>query len=182
MKKISYAWVVLLLAVVSCTTSNVVVEKGIYDEFDLSKYTSYSFMDVDVNNSHNENFKLATNYLKEEIRKQLDSRGMSEDESNAQLKINLGIAVEDKVQTRETNLTTDPFMYTGQRNYTWKSEEVVVNKYKEGTLTVHLVDSQTNKAAWVGVVSKVIPSKQEKKQDAIETAVQEIFDSIDNKN
>jgi hypothetical protein len=54
-------------------------------------------------------------------------------------------------------------MYSGQRNYTWKSQEIIVNRYKEVTVTVHLVDAQPIKAEWVGVVAKIIPSKQEKK-------------------
>ena len=95
------------------------------------------------------------------------------------MKINLGIVIENKEQTRETNLATDPFMYTGQRNYTWSSQEIVVNKYKEGTLTVHLIDAKNNQAAWVGVVSEIIPNKQEKKQIAIEKAIVEVFESID---
>ena len=180
MRKLSYAWLVFVMGVIACSTSNVTVDQGLYDDFDLSSYKTYSFLDVNVDGTHNESFKLSVDFLKEEISKQMVSRNLTEDPSNPELLINLGIVVEEKEQTRETSLATDPFMYTGQRNYTWQSQEIVVNKYKEGTLTVHLVDAKTNKAVWVGVVSKIIPNKQEKKQAAIEDAVLEVFESIDN--
>ena len=169
------------MCLMACTASNVTVEPGLYDEFNLAKYKTYSFLEVDQDGSEVPAFSQSVVYLKEEIAKQMSTRGLSEDNSNPDLKINLGIVIENKEQTRETSLATDPFMYTGQRNYTWQSQEIVVGKYKEGTLTMHLIDAPTNKAEWVGVVSKVIPSKQEKKQAAIEEAVSEIFESIDNK-
>ncbi|PZX51932.1 DUF4136 domain-containing protein [Algoriphagus chordae] len=182
MRKLTYVWLSLVMGLISCSTTNVTVESGLYDDFDLTDYNSYAFLDVEVEEAHNASFELSVNYLKDEINKQMEARGLSEDKTNPQLKINLGIAVEEKEQTRETNLTTDPFMYMGQRNYTWQSQEIVVNKYREGTLTVHFVDAQSNKAAWVGLVSKIIPTKQEKKQAAIKAAVQEVFEAIDNKN
>ena len=36
--------------------------------------------------------------------------------------INIGIVVEEKIQTREMNLRTDPPMHIGQRNYKWESK------------------------------------------------------------
>jgi hypothetical protein len=165
-----------------CTATNVTVEPGLYDDFKLSTYKTYSFLEVDQSETEVPAFSQSVVYLKQEIAKQLAARGLSEDNSDPELKINLGIVIENKEQTRETSLATDPFMYTGQRNYTWQSEEIVVNNYKEGTLSIHLVDAKTNEAAWVGVVSKIIPSKQEKKQEAIEDAVHEVFESIDSNN
>lgn len=180
MRNLTFLWLALVIGISSCSTTNIIVEKGLYEEFDLSNYKTYSFLEVDQSQSEIPAFSESVDYLKKEIAKQMVSRGLSEDNSAPDLKINLGIVIKNKEQTRETNLATDPFMYSGQRNYTWKSQEIVVNRYKEGTLTMHLVDAQTNKAEWVGVVAKIIPSKQEKKQAAIEEAVSEVFEAIDN--
>lgn len=177
MRKLTF--IGLVVGIMSCSTAHVTVEPGLYDDFDLSAYKSYTFLEVDQSESEVPAFSQSVKYLKQEIAKQLAARGISENNSDPDLEINLGIVIENKEQTRETSLATDPFMYTGQRNYTWQSQEIVVGKYKEGTLTVHLIDTETNKAAWVGVVSKVIPDKQEKKQAAIEDAVLEVFQSID---
>ena len=171
---------ILLLVLMACTSTNVTVEPGLYDDFSLSNYKTYSFLEVDQSETEIPAFSQSVVYLKQEIAKRMSNHGLTESNSSPDLKINLGIVIEKKEQTRETSLATDPFMYTGQRNYTWQSQEIVVNNYKEGTLTVHLVDSKTNEAVWVGVVSKIIPSKQEKKQVAIQGAVNEIFEAIDN--
>lgn len=183
MKKLNSINLILLAFwVTSCVSSNVTVEKGADGEFALQGYKTYQFLDVEVENSHNEGFTLAVNFLKEEINKQMAARGLELAATDADLQINLGIVVEEKEQTRTTSLATDPFTYTGQRNYTWQSEEIVVNKYREGSMTMHLVDAATNEAVWVGTVSKIIPSKTEKKQQAIAEAVQDIFQEIETTN
>ncbi|SFT38904.1 protein of unknown function [Algoriphagus locisalis] len=182
MKKSTYLLLALLVGLMACSTAKVAVEPGLYEDFNLTDYKTYAFLEVDQSETEVPAFSQSVEYLKQEISKQLAARGLSENNSSADLKINLGIVIENKEQTRETSLATDPFMYTGQRNYTWQSEEIVVNRYKEGTLSVHLVDAQTNQAVWVGVVSEIIPTKEEKKQAAIEDAVAEVFESIDTKN
>jgi hypothetical protein len=182
MRILSYVCFGLVLGLVSCSTSKVSIDQGLYDDFDLDSYKSFSFLPVDQSNSEVPAFSESVVYLKEEITKQMNARGLSENNSGADLNINLGIVIQNKNQTRETSLATDPFMYFGQRNYTWQSQEIVVNKYKEGTLTMHLVDPSSNKAVWIGVISEIIPNKQEKKQELIEKAVLQIFESIDQKN
>ncbi|MEP2295913.1 DUF4136 domain-containing protein, partial [Algoriphagus sp.] len=127
MRKLNYIWLALILGFMSCTTTNVIVEPGVYDDFNIADYKTYSFLEVDQSNTEVPAFSQSVVYLKKEIAKQLAARGLSEDPSSPELKINLGIVIENKEQTRETNLATDPFMYTGQRNYTWSSQEIVVN-------------------------------------------------------
>ncbi len=169
----------LVIVISFCSTPQVIVEHSEYENFNLQEYTTFSFMKIDQSETEVPLFAQAIDFLKQEITTQMTSRGLSEDPAAGELKINLGLVIENKEQTRETNLATDPFMYSGQRSYTWKSEEVVVNKYKEGTLTMHLVDSETNAAVWVGTVSDIIPTKQEKKQAAIEAAVSSLFEKVD---
>lgn len=166
----------------SCTTSQVTVEPGLYEDFKLGDYKTYSFMEVESENPEFFEFERSVVVIKEAFSKELKARGLTESKNNPELKINLGISVEEKNQTRETSLATDPFTYMGQRNYTWKSETVVVNTYKQGTLAVHLIDSKTNKAVWVGITSKVIPPKDAKKQEAVEDAVSEVFAALDSNN
>jgi hypothetical protein len=37
---------------------------------------------------------------------------------------------------------------TGGRNYSWLAREVAVGRYRDGTVTVHLVDRTQNKLVW----------------------------------
>ncbi|MHA7129330.1 DUF4136 domain-containing protein [Algoriphagus namhaensis] len=151
-----------------------------YTSFNLSDYQKYTFYEVDGPENPPADYQENVKFLQEEISKALKEKGLTEGSGPGSLKINLGIVVEDKVQTRETSLTTDPFMYTGQRSYTWQTEEVPVNTYKEGTLTMHLVDNQSNEVVWAGTASRVIPKKTEKKQRAASDAVADLFEQIEN--
>lgn len=162
----------------ACTSSLVTVEDDSYKNFDLTAYKSFGFMDIENTNPSNPEFEKAIDLLKQEVAEGMEARGLSKSE-NPELKINLGLVVEEKVQTRTTSLATDPFMYTGQRNYTWQSQEVPVNTYKEGSVTLHLVDSKNNEAVWVGSIDRVVPKKEEKKAEAIKFAVEELFNNID---
>lgn len=47
----------------------------------------------------------------------MKERGFVQNSSNPDLRINLGVVVEHKVQTRTSNVTTDPLTYAGERKY-----------------------------------------------------------------
>lgn len=151
-----------------------------YQDFKLSDYQSFDFLSIEGPEEQLSDYEENLQFIKEEIIKQMTQRGLKQDSSSPDLQINLGIVVEDKVQTRTTNLSTDPFMYSGQRNYTWESQEVPVNTYKEGTLTMHLVEKASNKAVWAGTASRVVPKKNDKKQRAAQEAIAELFEQINN--
>jgi len=151
-----------------------------YSGFDLSNYKNYDFFEITGPENLEPEFEENIKFLESEISSAMSSRGLSQSSNMPELKLNLGIVVEDKVQTRTTSLATDPFMYSGQRSYTWESKEIPVNTYKEGTLTLHIVDAATNTVVWAGTASRVLPKKNEKKQRAAREAVAELFDQIDN--
>ena len=69
--------------------------------------------------------------------------------------------------------------YIGQRNYHWESEEVVVNRYKEGTVTVHFVDRQTNKLVSEGIASAVVVEKDAAVRKNIADGVQKLFEEME---
>lgn len=178
MKHLKYFAIALLLVNLACSSSQSVSDQ--YQDFNLSSYKTFDFFEIESTNKGLPGFEENIEFLENQIIQELTQRGLSQSEGSPDLKINLGIVVEDKVQTRTTSLATDPFMYSGQRSYTWKSEEVPVNTYKEGSLTMHLVDAENNQAVWVDVVSRVIPKKQKNKEKAVSDAVNELFEKIDN--
>lgn len=168
----------LILLSFSCSSSLVTVEDSAYENFDLTDYQTFDFFEIENTNPSNPNFEKAIELFKKEIGEAMLSRNIKQS-SNPDIKVNLGIIIEDKVQTRTTNLATDPFMYSGQRSYTWKSEEVPVNTYREGSVTMHLVDTKNNQVVWLGTINRVVPNKDEKKAEAIRFAVTELFKEID---
>lgn len=174
--------ILALAAFTSCAPTRVVVEENKYEDFKLSQYSSFDFAQIDTPNDSLVPYQQIVDVLKENIVKAMEARGMKQDTSNPDLRINLGVVVADKVQTRETNVTSDPFTYSGQRNYYWEVREIPVNTYREGSVTVHFVNNPGNVLVWVGSISEVVPKKQEDKIAAIQDAVDQIFKYIDLNN
>ncbi len=63
----------------------------------------------------------------------------------------------------------------GQRNYHWESEEIVIGHYKEGTVTLDLVDANKNKMIWQAISGGVVSEKREKNKKKIVRGVQKLF-------
>ncbi len=159
----------------SCSPTRVVVEKNQYLDFKLSNYSSFAFAQIDTPNDSLVPYQQIVELLKDKISAELEARGLKPNSNDPDLRINLGVVVADKVQTRETNLTSDPFTYSGQRNYYWEVREIPVNTYREGSLTIHFVNNPGNVLVWAGTISEVVPKKQEDKLAAIQDAVDQIF-------
>lgn len=166
----------------SCSPTRVVVEDNKYEDFKMSNYTSFDFAQIDTPNDSLVPYQEIVRLLKEKITAKLVERGLKQETSNPGLRINLGVVVADKVQTRETNVTSDPFTYAGQRNYYWEVREIPVNTYREGSVTIHFVNNPGNVLVWAGTISEIVPKKEEDKLAAIQDAVDQIFTYLDINN
>ena len=165
-----------LIFVVACSgvkVLNVKPEAG----FALSNYKTFDFLKLEGSGDTSANFSKNAELLKQEIAGRLQSKGLTQTTSSPDLLINIGIIVDEKIQTRETDLWEAP-RYMGQRNYSWKREEVEVGRYKLGTITVHLVDAATNNLMWKGAVEGVVPAKEEKIPLTIQTGVEKLLDKL----
>ncbi|WP_266206230.1 DUF4136 domain-containing protein [Pontibacter kalidii] len=146
----------LCLLVAACSPVRVLDVEA--DEgFRLSNYKTFDFYEVETSGVELEPYAPHFDQVKQEVTQQLERRGLSRSSTQPDLKINLGVVVAEKVQTRETNILTDPPFYMGQRRYTWKSEEIEVRRYQQGTLSQHLVDNARNELVWQGAAEGVVP-------------------------
>jgi hypothetical protein len=160
---------------ITCGIAQKIQKSELATESDFSGYKTYGFFVIDTSGLVNpENYLKNLEVLKEAVRTQLTSRGYTES-SNPDLKINMGLVVIEKAQTRETDFRTDRPMYMGQRNYSWKSEEVVVGYFKEGTLDFHLIDASSNKMVWWATVTDIVPEKQKNVPKTIERGINKMF-------
>jgi hypothetical protein len=170
----------LTLLFTACSTVKIQsVDKA--DDFTLSKYTTFDFFDVQTGgNALNENYTANLELLKEALAQNLELRGLKKSADNPDLKINLGVMVEEKIQTRETSFANpgDRVAYMGQRNYSWKSEEVEVGRYREGTVVIHLVENKTSKLVWEGSATSVLPEKSKNTPALIKEAAEKIVAKI----
>ncbi len=166
----------IALAILSCSGIRVINSEA-NQGFNLSNYKTFDFYELEASGDTAANFSTNVELLKKEIEKQLALKGLSRSDANAGLRVNIGIVVQEKIQTRETTLRDAP-RYMGQRNYSWKSEEIEVARYKEGTVTVHLVDPKNSTLMWKGAVESVVPSNKSKIPSAIQDGMEKLFSKL----
>ncbi len=139
-----------------------------------SSYKTFGFLDFDIKvlidiETRPENLE----FLKAAIQRELEAKGLVRSDS-PDLLVNIGVLIEEKVQTRETNARQD-MHYMGQRNYHWEVEEVPVGTYTEGTVNIDLVDAAQNKRVWEGSASSVLVKKNTKMQKRIDQGIKKAF-------
>ena len=179
MKNNLFLPVLAMILLCSCAPTRVVVEKAQYEDFKLSDYSTFGFAKVDIPHDSLVSYSQVVKLLKEEMTDEFASRGLMQDTLNPDFRINLGLVVADKVQTREANVTSDPFTYSGQRNYNLEFREIPVDTYREGSLTVHFVNTSGNAPVWIGTISEVVPKNQKDKDKSVRNAVDQIFKQLD---
>ncbi len=143
--------------------------------FSISNYKTFGFHEIEAGGLANiENLPV----LKDAIKKQMALKGVTHTQSNPDLIVNIGVLVEEKVQTRTTSMGNPGdrrMTYMGARNYTWQSQEVPVGTYKEGTVKVDLVDKNTLKLVWTGAAESVLPKKSKNVPAVIDEGMEKLF-------
>ena len=137
-----------------------------YQTFDFLEFDLQVLVDIEVRTEN-------VDYLKAAIQRELEAHGLTRSDSS-DLLINIGVVIEEKVQTRETSARQD-MHYMGQRNYHWEVEEVPVGTYTEGTVNIDLVDAAQNKRVWEGSASSVLVKKNTKMQKRIDQGIKKAF-------
>jgi hypothetical protein len=168
----------IFLGIISIACSSVhIKDVQQADGFSLSKYKTFNFFQVDASGDGiGPNQAANLELLKKSITNQLTTKGLSISE-NPDLMVNIGVVVSKEVQTRETSFKNpgDRMAYMGQRNYSWHASEVVVGEYRQGTVTVHLVDRATSKMVWQGTADSVLPEKEKNVPALIEDGMTQLF-------
>jgi len=143
--------------------------------FSIANYKTFDFYQLDVSGEEIPGFQQRIDWIKEEIVKQLKAKGLTQSSDSPDLLVNIGIRVEEKIQTRETDIRTDAPRYMGQRNYSWQSQEIEVGRYKDGTIKVDLVDRAKNEMVWSGSAASVIEKKDEASRKNIAAGGERMF-------
>lgn len=174
MRTLPFFFLFLLL---SCSSVSIQGVKST-DTFSLASYKTFSFYAVEQTGAAiGANYSRNLTLLKESIARELSSRGLSQSADAPELLVNIGIVVTEEIQTRETNFSNpgDRTAYMGQRNYSWQAQEIEVGRYREGTVTVHLVDPASNALVWEGSAESVVPEKQKNVEVLIDEAMKKLF-------
>lgn len=169
---IIYFFAVLLTGCSSAKVLN--VEKA--DAVDFQAFKTFDFYKVEASgDTASQKFAERIEKLEDAIALKMQRLGYLLSKTNPDLLINIGIAVNEKVQTRQTDFRTDAPRYIGQRRYSWKSEQVEVGSYREGTVIVHVVGRKENKLFWKGEVQDIIPEKDSRLEKTIKKGVEKLL-------
>lgn len=119
--------------------------------------------------------------IRADVQKEMEARGYHFAASGADLLVNFQGVVEDKTAVWSVPRSDVQWFYSYRsRAYfavpVWY-DETQVSSYKEGTLTVDLVDGKRNRMVWTGSASSTVRSKQkpEQKLAEIDAAITGIF-------
>jgi hypothetical protein len=167
----------LLLAGLSACSPVKILKVDTAEGFSLANYKTFDFYTVDVSGDVSASYNERVEWIKDEIARQLTQKGLTQRSASPELLLNIGIVVEERAQTRETTIMDAP-RYMGQRNYHWESEEVVVNHYRQGTVTVDFVDSKTNTLVGEAVASAVVVKNETAAKRNIASGVEKVLERI----
>ena len=168
-------FLLMSLMVFQVGTAQVQVSYSKAENIDFTKFKTYQIYSLDVKNIPEfEPKKEGLNLLIVEINKQMTSRGYQKVKENPDLIINIGVVITNETQTRQTDFRDAP-RYIGQRNYHWQSEEIVVSRYIEGTVTLDIVSTEANEMIWQAVSSGILQKKREKNLKKIPKGAQKLF-------
>lgn len=169
---ILYCFIVVLTACGSAKVLN--TDKA--EDVDFTAYKTFDFYKVEAGgDTLSQQFSEQIIKLEDAIALRMQQMGYLLSKTNPDLLVNIGAVVREKVQTRQTDFRTDAPRYIGQRRYSWKSTELETGRYREGTVTVHLVDRKQNKMIWKGVVQDIIPEKASKLDNVIKKGIKKLF-------
>ncbi|MDH3708912.1 MAG: DUF4136 domain-containing protein [Cyclobacteriaceae bacterium] len=166
---------ILLVAFKLSCWSQVLVSYDKSKDLDMSQYKTFKIVKLDIKTMPDfEPKQEGISQFMQQVTNKMRELGYEPVEDNADLLINFGVTIQEQAQTRETSIRDAP-RYIGQRNYHWESEEIVIGYYKEGTVTMDLVDSQKDEMIWQAVVRGVVQDKEKGRAKRIARSVEKLF-------
>ena len=169
----------LLTFLINACTPVRVVSTDEKEGVDFASYNTFNFLDISLKNDSLQQDSLPEiKMLKDAIIFQMEELGytLSDDPD---LWVNIGIVVKEKVQIRQTTIRDAP-IYIGQRRYHWESEEIVVDEYEEGMVTVDIIDVAQNERIWEGVAVGMVTENDQKMKKRINDAMELLFNRFPN--
>lgn len=170
----------LLTLLVSACSSYRIIRNQADNAATWAAYKTYAFVDTArLDSTPRDAYRAAMEQVKQAVATELRNRGYQPTNDNPDLLVNLGAVVQEKTQTRETHIREAP-LYIGQRRYSWRSQEVPVGTYEEGTVSLHVVDAQKNALVWDVAVSSVL-NRRTLSSEQISQAVAKVFEKFPGK-
>ena len=118
--------------------------------------------------------------IKDNVRKGMEARGYRYVEASPDLQVNFQGVVQDRTDVFSMPRSDIQWFYNYRRNSyvavpVWY-DDTQVSRYREGTLTVDLVDARRNRMVWTGAaIGRVVKKTPEEKMAEVDQAINAIF-------
>ena len=156
---------------------------------DLSKYRTFSWLDSDHKGKSSRANDLVEQNVREAVNKELEEEGWREVRNNPDVFLSYDILVERTTKTSNNPVYSQPYsrVYYNPLTRRWgriiypsqflgyDNESYAV---KEGTVTISMIDSRTDKTIWQGWTTDEVNSNNMTKKE-IRNSVKTIFKKFD---
>ena len=151
---------------------------------DMAAYKTFGFFDV-VSTDRVQYTTIITSRLKQATRTQLEAKGYRYDEANPDLKANFYLKVQEKQEIQSTPSMAPVGFYGYRAGYygAWAGypQDIQTINYREGTLSIDLVDAKKDQLVWQGVANGRVTDEMRKNPGpAIDAVVAQIFSNFPN--
>lgn len=146
---------------------------------DFSQYRTWSFYSPIAMEEYGYSTWISDR-IKDNVRKQMDARGYRYVEASPDLQVNFQGIVQDRTAVFSMPRGDVQWLYDYRRNAyvgvpVWY-DDTQVSRYREGTLTVDLVDARRNRMVWTGAaISRVVRKTPEQQMAGVDQAINAIF-------
>lgn len=146
---------------------------------DFSQYRTWSFYSPIAMEEYGYSTWISER-IKDNVRKQMDARGYRYVEASPDLQVNFQGVVQDRTAVFSMPRSDVQWLYDYRRNAyvgmpVWY-DDTQVSRYREGTLTVDLVDARRNRMVWTGAaIGRVVRKTPEQQMAGVDQAIDAIF-------
>lgn len=174
-------WLLLaaLLTLLAACVTGPRIRTDFDPEADFSRYRTYAFYQpIAMESSGYSTF--ITDRIKGNVRREMEARGYTYDETSPDLRVNFQGIVEERTDVYSTPMVDYQYYYNYRaRSYiavpVWY-DQARVNRYTEGTLTVDLVDAARNRMVWTGdAIGRVTQRTPQERADQADRSISDIF-------
>ncbi len=157
MKNVAYIFLLLILA--SCSSMKISYTKSA-DAVDFTKYKTFDFSELKASgDTITKNFTERTDILKNAIVAEMNERGYVRSTIHPDLLINIGIVVREQSQLIQPSSPVN-----------------ILGLYREGAVSLDIVDAAENKIVWKGSITGIVPGKKSSAEKQTESGMKKLFE------
>ena len=145
---------ILVASVTGCTTASKPEHQSQTDPgTNLAAYNTFGWKSYTGEAVSDEPMRMLDVNIRTAIRAELTKRGYTEAETDAQFLVMYDTAAQEKVQSNPFRIGIGVGSWGSGGGGSVNVGSSGVESYRQGTLTIHVIDAEANKEVWYGTVS-----------------------------